>query len=233
MLQYRAVRVCTRAVRRWGEVSCFACTALFVCLYVCMLKCLGAVRPSASLICADRFVIGAVDQVCVCVVYVCVCVWGGQLMAHPCRMKTGEIIEVQDECMLDFTWMGGRGPGDVGPRPITEATASLSGWSESTPTCSPAQSGQNQLSPFLKGFNWPPSESARFSFQCIFKRISNSFAFNSLPCAGPTIMWPGPPPLCTPTTLEMNSADSRHTAQNYNLPFGNQPLAPLCSLKLS
>lgn len=74
-----------------------------------------------------------------------------------------------------------------------------------------------------------------------FKRNSNSFTFNSLPSRGPTVMWPSPlvmPPYPTPSTtpptpLEMNSPDRCHTAQNDNLPFGNQPLAPLCSLKLS
>lgn len=40
---------------------CFACTAQFVC-FVCMLECLVAVRRAASLICADSFVIGALDE---------------------------------------------------------------------------------------------------------------------------------------------------------------------------
>lgn len=91
---------------------------------------------------------------------------------------------------VDFTWMGDRSPGDAGPSPRQQHHC-LSR-ANRPPTCSPTQSGQNQLSAFQRGFNWLPSESARFSFQCIFKRISNSFAFNSLPCAGPTIMWSSP-----------------------------------------
>lgn len=77
------------------------CPVLLARLFVCMLKCLGAVRPSASLICADSFVIGAVDQVG----------GGGQLMVHPCRMKNGEIIEVEDVCMCVPALMCGSGWG--------------------------------------------------------------------------------------------------------------------------
>lgn len=51
---------------------------------------------------------------------------------------------------------GDRIPGDQGPWSFTAATASLSGSIHSTPACSPTQSGQNQLSAFLNGFQWQP-----------------------------------------------------------------------------
>ena len=71
-----------------------------------------------------------------------------------------------------------------------------------------------------------------------FKCNSNCFTFILLPSPGPNhnVALSSPsrsPPPTTPATQEMNSPDRCHTAQNDNLPFGNQPLAPLCSLELS
>lgn len=76
----------------------------------------------------------------------------------PC--KNGEIIEVVKGCIyrvcarlcsdvggagrVDSTKPGGRSPGDGGPKPITKATASLSGSIHSPPTSSPIQSGKKK-----------------------------------------------------------------------------------------
>lgn len=132
-----------------------------------------------------------------------------------------------------------RGTGDSGdPRgwTVAEATASPS----RPPTCSPTQSGhcRSSGSEWIQraGLRVPPS----FSFQCICKRISNSFTFNQSRL--PASLAPDPPSprlatprgACPPHGREIKSPDSWSTAQNYKLPFGEDGLdAPLCPLKLS
>lgn len=103
-------------------------------------------------------------------------------------LKDEEIIEVEDglECVcLEgcrwVSWCGSGGfevqrQGDMlswglgGSQSVSEATASVSGSICSIPTCSPTQSGQNQLTASMNEFQrlcW-------FLFQCV------SYAFQTL-----------------------------------------------------
>lgn len=97
----------------------------------------------------------------------------------------------------------------------------MSGSIHSTPTCSPTQSGHYQLSApewiRLAAMRVPPD----FHFNA-FQTNIKQFTFNHTPTAltPPHALTLALLPAGTPAIWEMNSPDSCHTAQNYNLPFG-------------
>lgn len=65
---------------------------------------------------------------------------------------------------------------------------------------------------------------ARFSFQCISNEYQTvhfqSHTHHLTTALPPSLLLPALLPGGTPAIWEMNSPDSCHTAQNYNLPFG-------------